>query len=226
MEKGSSQLLDMAWQHAVAAHELKSPLALIRQLALQLQTTPGDSQTDVMLSQIILTAERSLRLTSDLTYASNLQPELFPCEPVNVLQICEDVAHELTPLYAAHDRTIRVTRRRQAPLVIAHRDLLRRVLLNFGDNALHYTDTATPTELQVTRMGSVVRLGVRDGGPRPTSPLMPSGMLTGRPQGSGLGLMITRNFAELMNGTIGVMRHQRGTTFYIDMMISEQMSLL
>jgi len=153
---------------ATAAHELKGPLALVRQLSLALESGDIDSiERERMLRQIVLVSERALRLTTDLTRSSRLEDSLFELEPLNPQQICEEVAHELSPLYAARGREIRVASRYRPILAVANRDLLRRVMLNFGDNALHYVESDTPVELRVSSRseGSQIRIGVRDYGP-------------------------------------------------------------
>jgi signal transduction histidine kinase len=220
-----------------AAHELKAPLALVRQLALTLEEddyTPAER--DRMLRQIALVSERALRLTTDLARASRLEGSLFALEPLNPQQICEEVAHELTPLYKARGREIRVTSRYRPMLAVANRDLLRRVVLNFGDNALHYGMENQPVELKAARAsGAKIRLAVRDYGP--TIPIntwqrLQESLGTGaqvlhaRPQSSGLGLYVAGQFAQAMQGNIGATRHRDGTTFYVDVMASSQLSLL
>lgn len=206
-----------------AAHELKSPISLVRQLALELEVT-ASSQQNELLRQIILTSERSLRLTTNLTRYRQLNASLgqLDMEPINAQQLCEEVAHELWPLFRAYDRRIEVERKRRAPLVIANRDLLRRILLQFGDNALHYTNSSAVT-LSSHKTGSGIRVGVRDGGP--TSPV-PKNPNIGRPASSSLGLMLAKQFASMMNGNVGDIRHRSGMTFYVEMLPSEQLSLL
>ena len=62
----------------VAAHELKAPLALIRQLAIELEAGEYTALERAVLAQrITLTAERALRLTTDLTKARRLENALF-----------------------------------------------------------------------------------------------------------------------------------------------------
>jgi len=223
---------------ATAAHELKGPLALVRQLSLALES--GDVETserDRMLRQIVLVSERALRLTTDLTRSSRLEDSLFELEPLNPRQICEEVAHELSPLYAAHGREIRVASRYRSILAVANRELLRRVMLNFGDNALHYAESNTPVELQVSShsSGSQIRMGVRDFGPAvpvdiwkrlQTQLGTSTQVLHARPQSSGLGLYVAGQFAGAMNGHIGATRHRDGATFYVDLTASMQLSLL
>lgn len=220
-----------------AAHELKAPLSLVRQLALALETGAYDStEAARMLRQITLTSERALRLTTDLSRSSRLEDSLFELEPLNPQQVCEEAAHELAPLYKARGREIRVAPRHRQALVVANRDLLRRIMLNFGDNALHYAPES-PVELRTSIFagGDKIRLGVRDYGPavpvdswrKLQNSLGKSAQpLHARPQSSGLGLHIAGQFAGVMNGQIGAIRHRDGATFYVDLTASRQLSLL
>lgn len=210
-----------------AAHELKAPSALVRQLALELRTMAATEVERQLIDQIVLTSERSLRLTSSLTKTARLDDGLFELEPINAQQLCEEVAHELAPLYRAHGRVIDVHARRHTPLVVANRELLRRVLLGFGDNALHYGAADTPVLLTVERQQQRVKVGVRDRGPVLPHRGVPSqAAITGRPTSSGLGLMIAQRFAEAMQSYIGTRRHRDGMTFYINLTASDQLALL
>lgn len=221
-----------------AAHELKSPLALVRQLALGLESGKLDDMTrERMVRQIVLTSERALRLTTDLSRTARLEDSMFDLEPINPQQLCEDVAHELAPLYAARGRTIQVASHRGSMLVVANYDLLRRIMLNFGDNALHYSDGSEPVELRarVYSKGKRVRLGVRDYGPAvPVNTWRrlqknlgtDTQVLHSRPQSSGLGLYVAGQFAQAMHGEIGATRHRDGATFYVDIDASTQLKLL
>ena len=66
----------------MAAHELKTPLALIRQLALLLDDDLTSSADKTQIQQrIIRTSEQALQLTIDLANSANLTPSLFPLEP-------------------------------------------------------------------------------------------------------------------------------------------------
>jgi len=221
-----------------AAHELKAPLALVRQLSLALE---ADGLSDIdkqrMLRQIVLTSERALRLTTDLSRSSRLEDSLFDVEPLNPQQICEDVVHELLPLYAAKGREIRVASHHRSHLVVANRDLLRRIMLGFGDNALHYADSTVPVELRANSCenGSKIRLAVRDYGPAVPVDIwerLQAQLGTGaqtlhaRPGSSGLGLYVAGQFAAAMHGKIGATRHRDGATFYVDLNASTQLSLL
>lgn len=221
-----------------AAHELKAPLALVRQLALTLQDeTLTKEQRSRMYDQIILTSERSLRLTTDLTKMARLDDALFQLEPINPEQICRDVASELRPLFEAHERSLEIKGRRHPLLLVANRDLLRRIVLHFSDNALHYSEPGTAVELQIKALkdAGMVRIGVRDYGPALSSAMWRDlkdklakapQTVHARPESSGLGLHISSQFAEVMNGKIGAVRHRDGATFFVDLPASYQLSML
>ncbi len=221
---------------SVAAHELKSPLVLLRQLALELANESlTEAERRRISQQMTLVSERALRLTSDLTRVE-AQLGLFTLEPINPLDVASDVRLELGGLYAANGRRLNVKRIRNLPPVIANRDLLRRILLNFADNALHYGDIDGVVELQAQLMHerSIVRLSVRDHGPyipmkqwrKLTENLEQVKAVHQRPLSSGLGLHIANEFAHHMNGRIGAIRHQDGASFYVELPVSHQLALL
>ena len=216
-----------------AAHELKAPLALIRQLSLHLEAddiSPSDVQQTAR--QIMLTSERALRLTTDITKAARLEDSFFTLEPLNPLVLCREVADELRPLFKAQGRAITVKSPRSL-LGLANHELLRRILLNFADNALHYSEIGQSVTITAASRssGDCIRLGVRDFGPALPAHLRknvgtqatPS---ASRPNSSGLGIYIARQFADAMHATIGTTSHKDGTTFYVDIGTSTQMRLL
>lgn len=221
-----------------AAHELKAPLALVRQLALRLDAADlSAAEQSRLLRQVVLTSERALRLTSDLTRSARLYPALFTLEPINPEQLCRDIVAELTPLFDSYGRSVAVKTHRHPLLLVANRDLLRRILLGFSDNALHYAQpgTAVHMQIQAFKKAGTIRIGVRDYGPALSSDMWRSlqkklshapQSIHARPESSGLGLYIASQFAEAMNGRIGAIRHKDGATFYVELQASSQLSLL
>ena len=221
-----------------AAHELKAPLALVRQLALRLEEGGlTEAEQKRLIRQSILTSERALRLTGDLTKSARLDSGLFTLEPINPEQLCRDIAVELTPLFDAYGKQVTVKSRRHPLLLVANRDLLRRILLGFSDNALHYSQdgTAVHMQIQAFKRAGVIRIGVRDFGPALSGDMWRKlqkklrdspQSIHARPESSGLGLYIASQFAEAMNGRIGAVRHKDGATFYVELQASSQLSLL
>lgn len=223
---------------ATAAHEIKDPLSLIRQMALSLET--GDvapSRSREIAERIRLTSERSLRLAQALTLTHSVQEDtLFTLEPLDPVALCEEVARELRPFGAAYGTEVRVRQLRRPPLIVANRMLMQAILFQLADNALEYAEPGTPIELHTSskRDGSAVRIGVRDYGPavdtgiwhRLTDERGRSQHVVRRPETSGLGLYASRELAEAMSANIDVVRHRDGASFYIQIMGSTQLSLL
>ena len=222
---------------SVIAHELKAPLASIRQLALEMEE--GDvapEEAAVLIEQVRLISEKTLRLASNLSKAERLQMTLFDTDVLNAYQLCQDVLYEMEPLYRAHEKQLVLRRVRRVPLVVANQDLLRRVLLNFADNALRYSDEKGVVELylELLKAKDTLRIGVRDYGPALPTKLwenlketsMRPEPVHARPDSSGLGLILASRFATAMGGRVGAIRHRDGASFYVDISVSKQLSLL
>ena len=220
----------------VAAHELKTPLALIRQLALLLDDDLTSSADKTQIQQrIIRTSEQALQLTIDLANSANLTPSLFPLEPVNPLALCQQVAMETKFNAILYGRKVSWPKSsRNSQLILANQTLLGRILANFLNNALAYTEDGSEIKVSVKATKDAVRMSVRDFGPMMSLKeyrLLLDEMETRktvrtRPESSGLGIYVANQFARAMNGRIGLIRHRDGLTFYVEMPISRQLSLI
>ena len=220
----------------VAAHELKTPLSLIRQLTLMLgDDLTSEADKKQIKQRIVQTSEQALQLTVDLANSANLTPSLFPLEPVNPLAICQQMAAETRFNAVLYGRKISWPRSgRNSRLILANRTLLGRILANFLNNALKYTEDDSEIKVSVKAVGGAVRLSVRDFGPmmslreyrRMLDEMDARKTVRTRPESSGLGIYVASQFARAMNGQIGLIRHRDGLTFYVDMPISRQLSLL
>ena len=214
----------------LVAHELKAPLALLRQLALSL----GDKRDETIKSRMINVSDRAIRQVNDLVKIRRLEDGLFEMEPVSVRGVCDEVSRELGYLFRYNKRDLFVSYSNKSKLVTANHDLLYSVVYNFLLNAMHYSGDGTRAELLVRDVKDKVRILVRDYGPtlpidvwreikrgwieRPLSVAM-------RPGSSGLGLYIASSFSRYMNAKIGAVRHKDGTSFYVELITSKQASL-
>ena len=221
----TSEVLGVDVGLLTAAHELKSPLSLLRQLALSYDFATDPSK---VTDQMISISERALSQIDDLLSVARLENGLFELEPVNPRNIC-DIAIFSAGLNSAP--LLKTTYRNRAKLVVANRNLLRSIIDNFLTNACKYGDT---TRLTIVDHAGAVRISVRDFGPAlPTSiwrtinaDQLNSPIHTPlRPGSSGLGLFIASRFARHMNARLGVTRHRDGTSFYLDLPVSGQLSL-
>lgn len=217
----------------VAAHELKAPLAVLRQLALGFEDLNQDGER--IRTEMISVSERAIRQVNDLTKIRRLEEGLFEMEPVAVRGVCDAVTKELQSLFRYHKRDLRVKYTNRRRLVTANRELLSGVVYNFLLNAMHYSSEGTRSELYVGDKKGRVQVVVRDFGP--TLPIdvwreMKNGFIRQpttiamRPGSSGLGLFIASRFAKAMRAEVGAVRHRDGASFFVELPVSEQLSLL
>ncbi len=216
----------------VAAHELKAPLAVLRQLALSFDEM--DSDGEHIRNEMVNVSDRAIKQVNDLIKMRRLKDGLFEMEPVAVRAVCDDVVRELNYLFEYNKRDLFIKYTNRSRLVTANRDLLYSVIYNFLLNAMHYSGDGTRAELIVKDFRDKVKIMIRDYGPalpidvwkemkrgwinKPTSIAM-------RPGSSGLGLFIASRFSRFMNANVGAVRHQDGTSFYVELPISKQASL-
>ncbi len=217
----------------VVAHELKAPLALMRQLALCLDP---DNPAEVKDSQskLISVSDRALRQVSDLSKVARLEDGLFEMEPIAVRGVCDEVAAELEYLFRFNKKHLSVRYTNKSRLVYANRELLQSVIYNFCANAIKYSSDYSSSVLTVSDSKSRVKIAVRDFGPSLPKEIydkISSGKLdapTGisfRPDSSGLGLYIATKFARFMKADVGAIRHRDGTSFFVELPISHQGTL-
>ncbi|MDO8335319.1 MAG: HAMP domain-containing sensor histidine kinase [Candidatus Saccharibacteria bacterium] len=215
------------------SHELKAPLALMRQIAMASEHY-SETERETAFERIRLTAERSLRLTEALT--RSYRTEELESEPINLGRLCDEVALELTPLCRELGQDISVKTPKQSILAVGNRELVSSVIFGLCDNALNYGQAAAPIELKIQRDGDDAKISVRDYGPsllkselaKIKSKLGNSPQaVSSRPGSSGLGLYIASQFAQAMDGQLGVTSHKNGgQTFFIHLPQSFQMALV
>lgn len=218
----------------VAAHELKAPLCLIRQLTLALGVASDDVAKQRLESQLIEVSERALRQVEDLSKIARLEDGLFTTEPVSVRGICEAVLREISPLFRFEHRGLTTTYSNKSRLAAANRELLYSIIYNFCVNAVRYSDSQSFSKLSVSDARGRIRVSVRDYGPAlpikiwhdlQTGTLLQPTSIAMRPGSSGLGLYISSQFAQHMRAKLGAIRHRDGTSFFIDLPISKQAAL-
>lgn len=220
---------------AVAAHELKAPLSLVRQLALSLDFETDLSGVRETGKQIVATSERALRQVQDLTKVARLEEALFEMEPVNPRTVCDEVAGELWRWFRFNRRELKLDYRNKRRLVLANRELLYSVVYNFCLNAMNYGGEELPSLVSVYDHAGAIRVAVRDYGPAVPTRIwreIKEGVvkqpleMAMRPGSSGLGLFIASKFTQYMRGEFGLVRHRDGTSFYVDLPVSRQLSLI
>ncbi|HSE61027.1 MAG TPA: HAMP domain-containing sensor histidine kinase [Candidatus Saccharimonadales bacterium] len=228
---------------AAAAHELKSPLTLVHHIAQTLASTDlalSEAERAQYLHRLQFTSERMLRLVQQLAVSYRLDRDnqlafQFQVEPLNVMEVCEEVAHELWTYAKECSQELRVKTHNCPHLVVANREILHDIVVNLVDNAIRHNQAGGKVDIAAVCRSDQVRLTVDDQGAgmaqrdirrlRSTLGTQPQ-PFTGHAGTSGLGLYIVGQFAAAMGGSVGLGRPRSGTRFFVDLLRSRQLSLL
>lgn len=210
---------------ATVSHELRTPLTGVSGAAQTLLAHYDGLDDDMrrqLLQVIVDQGERMARVVDQILLTSMLDAADASLK-VTEFEASEAVADALAALPAVE--RVRISTHAEAG-VLAQGDAARatQILGNLFDNALKYSPG--PVRVSVAREGPFVRFTVDDDGPG-----IPAGERErifdrfyrldpaqhGGVGGAGLGLYIARKLAGRMDGRIGVLRGDGGTTMYLDL---------
>lgn len=207
----------------VAAHELKTPVAIMKSYAqLALKTEPTPATYRKMLDAINRGADRIDHIVRELLDVSQLhlgQLELTE-EPVDLRELAEETVANMAPLSARHRFSVRAG----APVQVrGDRARLRQVLVVLLDNAVRYSPSGGRVEVRLEPHAHEVEVCVSDEGIG--IPLERQARLferfyrahSGTPNdrgGMGVGLYISREIIFHHGGSMRVSSEEgKGSTF-------------
>ncbi len=205
-----------------AAHQLRTPLAVIQTQLYTVRHTMASTPHQQALDQLQDSVARSIRMVNQLLALARLNPQQAPpvLMPIDLTSLSETVCAELAPLALQRNQTLELLAASHLPRVSGNPDLLSMLLLNLLDNAIHYTPPGGTIHVLLESTAQGVRLAVCDDGPgiAPDQRLKVQERfyrLAGQNQpGTGLGLAICKRIAELHGSTLTLTDglHGRGLT--------------
>src|SRR5262249_30215310 len=151
---------------ADAAHELRTPLAVLRseaEVALRLPREP--EQYRAVLEDQLEELERLSRLAERLLFLCREDAGLGPraCRPVELREVVEDVAEHMRVVAGGRGGTLQADG--IAPCSIpGDEDQLRRLLFNLVENAIKFTPVQGSVRIETTRGDAEARIVVADSG--------------------------------------------------------------
>ncbi|MEX0654433.1 MAG: ATP-binding protein [Phycisphaeraceae bacterium] len=213
---------------ANVSHELRTPLnsmigfAEVLQETLAERTGPVDEKRKRYVGHIISSSRRLLELINDLLDLAKIEAGRAELNiaPVSLADTCEGLVNLMRPQASKRNVLLRQRVEPNLPLVQTDAGKLQQILFNFLANAVKFTPeggvvTLSVSSIPAPRQGGPahVRIAVSDTGPgiapedqerifEKFTQLDPS--VTREVGGTGLGLTISRELADLLHGRIEV----------------------
>lgn len=184
-----------------AAHELRTPLAILRARIDGLDE--GTTR-----SGLIGDLERMSRLVSQLLLAGRLELQVpAPDVLVDLAEVARETVERMTPLRAASEHPLKLFLPGKPIKILGDAESLADALRNLIENALAHSPAGAPVEIEITPGGAIE---VRDSGsgvPAKDRKQIFERFWRGERasgDGAGLGLSIVQAIATRHRGTVGV----------------------
>ena len=216
---------------ASMSHELRTPLNAILGFAQLLQRDrkePLSSRQQERVQHVLAGGEHLLRLIDDVLDLARIEAGrvLVSMEPVEIATALAEVKDTLASFAARAKISLSIAAGPPGLEVVADRTRFKQVLMNYGSNAIKYNRPGGKVAFEVEARGQLARISVIDDGigiaaskqPLIFQPFQRAGQETGPIEGTGIGLVISKRLAELMNGHVGFESVEGGgSRFWLDL---------
>ena len=199
---------------AMLGHELRNPLAAIRNALWVLGEVGSQEEPDVRQREVIERQTRHLvRMVDDLLDVSRvtLGKIILKRQQVDLGQIAERCLHDLGLATQAASHGLSIEEKTETALVSGDPVRIEQVICNLVQNAIKYTPRGGRIRLIVERQGDEAVIRVGDTGVGITAEMLPrifepftqvESSRTRSEGGLGLGLPLVRSLVELHGGTV------------------------
>lgn len=186
---------------ADAAHELRTPLAILR---TRIETLPHSEASRALGRDV----ENMSRVVSQLLDATELETAIVDPESVADLhEVGVEIAEFIAPLALKRGKSIELIGVDKPVLIVGNAEMIRRATRNLVENALHHTPEGTAIEIVVGQDGSISVIDNGDGVPPENRESIFKRFWrrsTRASGGAGLGLSIVKKIVEAHHGSITV----------------------
>jgi signal transduction histidine kinase len=214
---------------ATVSHELRTPMAAVYGAAktllrsdIELSAEQGRQLLEVIATQ----AARLTQMVEEILLTSKLDRDELRVErrPVDIVELVHATVHAVGAQIAGTD-AVHVDVPAAVGSASGDADRIQQVLVNLLDNAIKYGDP--PVTVRVEGVNGTVRVSVADSGPGIPPAEQPrifekfyrgDPHQTHAPSGTGLGLYISQELAQRMNGRLEVSSQVgEGSTFVLEL---------
>ena len=224
---------------SVLAHDLRNPFGVLlgfTDILLKDGKKLPEKEYNDLLGEINRSALNTYNLLEDLLKWSRIRMGRIPFEPLELsfTDICIDMISSLSQIAKAKGITIRCNVEKEIN-VVADREMLKAVFRNLVSNAIKFTNTNGQIKVSALQSNSSVLFSVSDNGVGMESERLiklfdishsHSTMGTANEKGTGLGLLLCKDFVEKHGGKIWVESEVgKGTVFYFDIPSHQQLKL-
>jgi len=220
---------------STVTHELRTPLTSIRAFSEILLDDPEIelAQRKEFLGIITKETERLSRLINQVLDLAKIESGAAEWQEsgIDLKELIADTVAGMSQLFREKNIELDVELPERVPAVTADFDRIIQVLLNLLSNAMKFCDRDNGrVQVGLTEQGAYLRVAVCDNGPGIGAADQAAvfdkfhqggDTLTGKPQGTGLGLHISRHIIERFGGSIWVESGPgRGACFYFTLPIA------
>jgi signal transduction histidine kinase len=213
---------------SMASHQLRTPLTSVKgYLSMVLEGDAGklNPKERKLLTQAFSSSQRMVYLIADLLNLSRLKTGKFIIEPsaVNLAEIIEGEVKQLIETAASRNLKLTYHKPKTFPTLLFDETKIRQVIMNFIDNAIHYTPGGGHIDVYLGETPRTVELTVVDDGIGVsrheqvhlfTKFFRASNARQARPDGTGLGLYMAKKVIIAHGGsTLFKSQPSKGSTF-------------
>ncbi|MBI2009390.1 hypothetical protein HYS84_03185 [Candidatus Saccharibacteria bacterium] len=213
---------------SMASHQLRTPLTAIKgylSMVLEGDVGPVTEQEKTMIKRAYDGAQKMVYLIADLLNVSRLQSGRLIIEnkPTDLSGLVEGEIAQLQETAAHHKIKLIYQKPSSFPTLMLDENKLRQVVMNFLDNALHYTSDGGTVTAVLQAIDENVNFTVTDTGvgvPKEVQPHLFAKFYRAdnarkiRPDGTGLGLFMAKKVIDAQGGTILFQSEEgKGSTF-------------
>jgi len=201
-----------------AAHEMKTPLAILKIHAENLQAATTEVERKLSTEKLIKGIDRTSHLTSQLLMLAKVEDkneETVSSKSFSLNRLCETIIGDIYPLALKKKQEIGLDADVDISMT-GDKELIRVMLDNIINNALRYSPENGSVNVVLAKKQGRIKIEIQDDGKgiaKDKASLLMERFArgeTGKGDGTGLGLAIVQRIVDLHGGSIGFRAAEQG----------------